>query len=526
MKANASNEQRFIAEVDEFEFIASNVEKILRCLEDWLTRLNSDLESNRLTCTGLSKRNALAHEASSIDAILRESSQKWAQQWSHLEPAKALADSFDDKVLLLIFGKFNAGKSSLCNFLADRFAAHGKTVEYFYLEAGRIVETKEPFKEGVTETTARLQGVRLSGKLVLLDTPGLHSVTPENAALTQRFTDCADGVLWLTSSTAPGQVQELDELGRELHRNKPLLPVVTRSDVFEEDEVNGEICKLLRNKTAENRQEQEVDIQARAQEKLTTMGVAEALLKSPVSVSVYMAREHQQTRSALDEAGFETLYAALLSIVDPTLAYKRRKAAETFLHHLEENVLDTLCCEVLPFLSEMRASSKSSLAMLEVRLAQINNTVWRIVFPSLSRLLETYAPARDVGAICKALSESIFAAFSLESGKQLDDYAIAPDASLAQIKVPYDVGFDDVSIQCSEEGAEVLNVVGVDYQRLHNTLSAAVRESLFLQSASLGEKCRASIDDLMKGAARLESTLRAHEQSLLDLKRELRAGNL
>ena len=59
--------------------------------------------------------------------------------------------------------------------------------------------------------------------------------------MTQRFTDSADGVLWLTSSTSPGQVQELDELGRELHRNKPLLPVVTRSDVYEEDEIDGEI---------------------------------------------------------------------------------------------------------------------------------------------------------------------------------------------------------------------------------------------------------------------------------------------
>ena len=50
-------------------------------------------------------------------------------------------------------------------------------------------------------------------------------------------------MLWLTSSTSPGQVQELDELARELHRGKPLLPVVTRSDVIEEDEVDGEIVK-------------------------------------------------------------------------------------------------------------------------------------------------------------------------------------------------------------------------------------------------------------------------------------------
>lgn len=96
-----------------------------------------------------------------------------------------------------MFGKFNSGKSSFCNFLADRFAAQGKAVGYFYLDAGRIVEGPKRFKQGGTETTARLQGVRLGGRLVLLDTPGLHSMTPENAAQTRRFTDSADGVLWL-----------------------------------------------------------------------------------------------------------------------------------------------------------------------------------------------------------------------------------------------------------------------------------------------------------------------------------------
>ncbi|WP_350029820.1 hypothetical protein [Caballeronia sp. INDeC2] len=52
----------------------------------------------------------------------------------------------DGEPIVTVIGKFNAGKSSLCNLLADRFAAHGKTVEYFYLDAGRIVETRERFK--------------------------------------------------------------------------------------------------------------------------------------------------------------------------------------------------------------------------------------------------------------------------------------------------------------------------------------------------------------------------------------------
>jgi hypothetical protein len=160
----------------------------------------------------LRANSALAIRADAINTLLRDSVHAWMQQWSSLEAAQHLADYFDDQALLLVFGKFNAGKSSFCNFLAERFAAHNRNVQYFHVDAGRVVDTSEPFTEGATETTSRLQGVRLGAKLVLLDTPGLHSVTPQNAALTQRFTDSADGVLWLTSSTSPGQVQELDEL--------------------------------------------------------------------------------------------------------------------------------------------------------------------------------------------------------------------------------------------------------------------------------------------------------------------------
>jgi predicted GTPase len=525
MKADASNEQRFISEVDEFRFIAADIEEILRRLEDWLFRLNSDLRSSRSVSSGLSKRSALVYEAGSIDTILIESAQKWAQQWSRLRPAQELADSFEDKVLLLVFGKFNAGKSSLCNFLADRFAAHGKAVEYFHVEGGRIVETTEPFKEGATETTARLQGVRLSGKLVLLDTPGLHSVTPENAALTQRFTDSADGVLWLTSSTAPGQVQELDELGRELHRNKPLLPVVTRSDIFEEDEVDGEICKVLRNKTADNRAVQETDIKARAEEKLTMMGVPEALLKQPVSVSVYMARGKNETKSALSDAGFDGLFSALVEIIEPTLAYKRRKTAETFLHHLEENVLDTLCCDVLPLLSELDMSAKNALAMLERHLDQIERAVLRNVLPTLPSLLDDYATTRDVNVIYENLSGSIAIAFLHETEKQLTDYTVVLDAQLAKGDGSDKAAFKEMTCQHPREKIGPDKVVEVDYQRLHAALRRWIHERVRTQSRSLEDQCRTAVQNLMEWTSRVEVLVKAQEQSLLNLKRDLRANH-
>jgi tRNA U34 5-carboxymethylaminomethyl modifying GTPase MnmE/TrmE len=347
MKADASNEERLIADVDAFEFITHDVTTIVHSMEEWLARLSAHLQSNRRTWRGLKEQSELARKADAINTLVNQSMVGWTEQWQSYEPARAFADSFDDKVLLLVFGKFNAGKSSFCNLLASRFAAHGKDVRYFYLDGGQIVETPERFQAGVTEMTSRLQGVRLAGKLVLVDTPGLHSVTPENAGLTQRFTDSADGVLWLTSSTSPGQVQELDELGRELHKNKPLLPVVTRSDVYEEDEVDGEIRKILRNKTQENRTEQEDDVNIRAADKLSQMGVAAELLKPPVSISTYFAGAHGQTHAAMNEAGFERLFAALIAVTEPTLAYKRRKQAEVLLHHLAENVIGALNSKVV-----------------------------------------------------------------------------------------------------------------------------------------------------------------------------------
>ena len=101
----------------------------------------------------------------------------------------------------------------------------------FYLEDGAITPFEGSFEEGITETTARIQGVKLGSRLVLVDSPGLHSVTGKNGELTRRFTDSADAVLWLTPSTSPGQVQELDDLRIELQNQNPAAgadPAVTK----------------------------------------------------------------------------------------------------------------------------------------------------------------------------------------------------------------------------------------------------------------------------------------------------------
>ena len=362
----------------------------LQQLQAWQTQLQQGLGSALAPAPGLQPSHPLAQQTQALQQQCQDLQARWAQQWSALQPARSLAQDFEQRVILLVFGKFNAGKSSLCNFLAERFAAQGQPLRFFHLTNGAVVESDEPLREGATETTARLQGLCLGTGLVLLDTPGLHSVTPENAALTQRFTESADGLLWLSSSTSPGQVQELDELARELRRNKPLLPVITRSDLIEEDEVDGEIQKCLRNKTPANRALQEADVQARAQGKLRQLGIDVSVLKAPVSISVHAARS-QPGPDALADAGLLRLYTAITDVLAPAQAYKQRKPAEVLLHHLEENLQGAIDAELLPQLQNLQQALAQEQERLQHSKAAMLRAAWRQTIPALPGLLDLYA---------------------------------------------------------------------------------------------------------------------------------------
>jgi len=517
MKADVSHEQRFMAEVDAFEALARDVEAIQGQLNDWLMRLMDELDARRLVCAGLNPASGLAQQAAAVNAMLAAGRATWARQWSDLEPARTLADTFDDTVIFLVFGKFNAGKSSFSNFLADRFAAHGRAVGYFFVDAGRVVETDEPFKEGATETTARLQGVRLGEKMVLLDTPGLHSVTAENAALTRRFTDSADGVFWLTSSASPGQVQELDQLSRELHRAKPLVPVITRSDRYEEDEIDGALVKRLHNKSAQNRAQQEDDVTARAREKLAAMGIDLAQLKPPVSISVHMARTQGETWAGLEEAGFERLYAAVLALIGPAFAYKRRKPAEILLHHLEENVLGTLRDQVWPALDALRASVELALDGLEGQQERMIDAAWRTMVAALPDLLEQHIATRDETAACHSVLQSLTSVLVQMMKEHFGDYAA----------VQFDVGGDDlpewvrfgeltINVQglCSDDGA--------NYTRIYFEFEKEIRIRLRKIIDAAGEKCRDALQGIILNIENIAEVLCVSEGQLRDLRSEVR----
>lgn len=493
MSDAVAQELRLISTVDGVLLTQVDLTGVKQQLQDWLSVLTQALADHRLQCPpSLRDTHVLARRIGEIDALLTRCAEDWMRQWAIRQPGQRLAQDFEDKIMLLVYGKFNAGKSSLCNLLAERFAAHGSAVVHFHLESGRIVWSTQPFQEGATETTARLQGVCLGARLVLLDTPGLHSVTSENAALTQRFTDSADAVLWLTSSTSPGQVQELNELARELHRHKPLLPVITRSDVIEEDEADGEIVKLLRNKTPTNRRLQEDDVHLRAREKLLQMGVAPHVLKPSVSVSAHVTREQGQTVQALCDGGFMRLYAALRDLVEPARIYKQRKPAEVLLHHLDENVLGDIYSRVQPALSRLLAEVPQERERMQALHLRLANLVWRQVAPELPLLLEQHAADRDLARLCHAAEVLLHGALTREVALQLGDH---------DVWVPGDGGELDIGLLTSPMPWTV------SHERLHDALQKSIHRQLKQQLDAVFRRCANAIDEVETATHTLKAVL-------------------
>lgn len=194
--------QTFIEALENFEQPKKDIQLHLNKLENWYQQLSNTLNNQRLNSNGLTFQNPIAQEMNALNMQIEHCLGYWEMHLETLKDTQFISDHFENKIILLIFGKFNAGKSSLCNVLAKCFRRRQQSVQYFYIDGDKVIESHEYFKEGATETTTRIQGICLGKNLILLDTPGLHSVTSENAALTQYFLKNADGMLWLSSSTS------------------------------------------------------------------------------------------------------------------------------------------------------------------------------------------------------------------------------------------------------------------------------------------------------------------------------------
>ena len=246
----------------------------------------------------------------------------WDERIKNRETHAKFKERTADSLLVFVYGKVKAGKSSLGNYVAwgqaepteksqsgspyepDFFVE--KSCDLTELVSDESIRLARKFKVGEGETTSAIQGFKLPG-LTWVDSPGLHSKNSENGGLALQYVDAADMILYLTNSSAPCKrtdMEELQELGRKEHN---LAVIITGSDMFDEDEdENGELIKVLQMKSAKDRDDQLKYVrgalaeQGGIQDSEAARKIDSTLRRAQIhSVSVAYAAEHP------DAAGME-----------------------------------------------------------------------------------------------------------------------------------------------------------------------------------------------------------------------------
>lgn len=170
-----------------------------------------------------------------------------------------------------LMGRVKAGKSTLLNGLVGRRVAGTHAFEMtsaiheIHLRAeegeayGRLrraggeVEAMGPealadlieqhrgdpgFWVDVEALESCVECVDLPDSLTLYDTPGVGTMTSENAQVANAFLDSAHLIVWVQSGTSLGNAEDRRFLTELARRGCPIITVVSRADLLDEDEVD------------------------------------------------------------------------------------------------------------------------------------------------------------------------------------------------------------------------------------------------------------------------------------------------
>jgi len=90
-RVDGVDELRLLECTDAAEWGAADLSDVLRQLDEWLARLEQNMEAGMPPPQGLHADGALARQADAIDRLLQDCRARWARQWAALQPAQALA---------------------------------------------------------------------------------------------------------------------------------------------------------------------------------------------------------------------------------------------------------------------------------------------------------------------------------------------------------------------------------------------------------------------------------------------------
>lgn len=206
----------------------------------------------------------------------------------------------EKSILALVFADVNAGKSTLGNFVggwnlrdtpyADLYIPHDCEIETYSAASSenRNIRKIDHFVENAVEATSTIQHYTLAQGLTWVDTPGLHSLTTEHGDLAREYIQFADLVVYLTPSSSPFKKDEREMLAELFRMGKPVILAITKSDIVDEDEVDGTIINIRMPKSEQNRRAQECYVIEQAREINNNENLENTRI---LSLSVMLARD-------------------------------------------------------------------------------------------------------------------------------------------------------------------------------------------------------------------------------------------
>ena len=312
---------------------------------------------------------------------------------------------FEKHFTVSVFGKVKAGKSYLGNLIMGHSVRKAgiessydkiKDLTVHVYDRGKMyelnklstaVEQKEcngtEFYVDPNEATSTIQWVNIGG-MCWFDTPGIGSVTIENEELAKEYVKNSDLVIFACNSDAAGTRQEFSEI-KQLHdMDKPILLLLTQSDIYDDDE-DDEIISILVPKSEKDRKDQE-DYML---ETLREQGMEDVLKYADIlTVSALLATEaiKNNDEHMFEQSNIGKLYDILTSITQNDAAEIKKATPKNRINEMIDSIvldLTTLSEEIEKSCSAIEKNKQNLLDrkgwMIEQIKGSLNIGVLRII---------------------------------------------------------------------------------------------------------------------------------------------------
>ncbi|EMV9344653.1 dynamin family protein [Vibrio alginolyticus] len=272
----------------------------------------------------------------------------WEKKVNSYQTNLEFRKDFGDSLLVFVYGKVKAGKSSLGNYIAT--GQSDPTPEWlesldeklhkpqFFKEAqntefGEVIDYSKGFAVGTSETTSCIQGFRTPG-FTWVDSPGLHSINGANGDLAKQYSDSADLIVYPCNSAQPGRRSDFEELRKLILAKKRIMVLITRcseEEVVDFDEEGVPITELVM-KSDKNREDQEQYLKQELD--LLCDDLGEYIDTSALSISVHYAQHYGNSAEAMKHSGMQNFFDNLSALIESEGIELKKQVPQKNLHAL------------------------------------------------------------------------------------------------------------------------------------------------------------------------------------------------